>query len=124
MTITPTDDSSSGVFDLDLTIECACDLLHIDTTDVIGVQRLKPSAKLALATIAEISLSRGGMSIDHLAIELKLPRTKIANAMEKSDDGMLDTVAASHEYATTIEFLGACLAKLNSRMGCAQEPEQ
>tara|TARA_E500000318_G_scaffold17776_2_gene18153 strand:- start:19684 stop:20058 length:375 start_codon:yes stop_codon:yes gene_type:complete len=124
MTTTPTDGSSSGIFDLDLTIECACDLLYIDTTDVIGVQRLKPSAKLALATIAEIALRRGGMSIDRLAIELKLPRTKIANAMEKSDDGMLDTVAASHEYATTIEFLGACLAKLNSRMGYPEEPER
>lgn len=106
-------------FDLDILIECACDPLFIDTVEVVGASRVTPSAKLALATIADISYHRGGLNHEQLAIELKLPRRKVHEATEASDEGLLDAIAAHHGYPDAIAFLQACLFELLKRTGYA-----
>jgi hypothetical protein len=94
-----------------------CDLLEIPIGELVGASRITPNAKLALATIADIAYHRGGLNHEQLAIKLKLPRRKVDEAVEASDEGMLDAIAAHHNHRDAITFLDACLVEFNTRLG-------
>lgn len=94
--------------DPNLVLETVCDLLAIDTVDIVAAPRISGTAKLALACIAEILRKRNGMKISQIAVRLRLPNHKIRGAIESLDAGHLDTVAAHWEYRSAMHFFAHC----------------